>query len=159
MLRYPSDSEYDFYISFFFSCHGNQLYRFYFSFWPVLREESFVYFLNNDYCYNVINPMIYHGPGVQKQHILPCPLLAILVALVTIFIFREFHEKHIFVHICSILNCGNTKFSGQIIFKYSLQVGYNSCICCYSSCHGNQLFSFFFIFGSFDIRKVCLFPY
>jgi len=34
--------------------------------------------------------MNYHDPGVKKQHILSSPLMAILVALVTVFIFREF---------------------------------------------------------------------
>jgi len=44
--------------------------------------------------------MNYHGPGVIKQHISSSPLLAILVVLVTVFIFREFSEKTLF---CSYL--------------------------------------------------------
>jgi len=58
--------------------------------------------------------MKYHGPGVQKQHILSSLTLAILVASVTIFIYREFSKKHILAHTCSILNSRNTKFSGMI---------------------------------------------
>jgi len=83
-------------------------------FLAVLTSESFVYFLNNGHSYSFINPMNDHGPGVKKQDILFSPLLAILVAMVTIFLFREFHEKHIIVYICSILNSRNTKFSGRI---------------------------------------------
>jgi len=83
-------------------------------FLAVLTSESFVYFLNNGHSYNFINPMNYHGPGVKKQDILFCPLLAILVAMGTVFLFREFQEKHIIVHICSILNSRNTTFSGRI---------------------------------------------
>jgi len=79
-----------------------------------------------------INPMNYHGPGVQKQHILSSLLLAILIALVTICIFREFIEKHILVDICSILNTvkppvGNTfvqfKISLYFIISIYLRLG------------------------------------
>jgi len=58
--------------------------------------------------------MNYHGLGVKKQCISSSQLLAILVALVTIFILGEFSEKHIFVHIRSFSNSRITKFSGMI---------------------------------------------
>jgi len=63
------------------------------TFLAFLISESFVYFLSNGYCYKSINPMNYHGPDVHKQHILSSPLLAILVALVTVFILRDFSKN------------------------------------------------------------------
>jgi len=80
----------------------------------VLISESIVYFLHDGYYYSFINPMNYHGPGLKKWRISSTPLFVILVALVTIFLFREFSEKLSFVYICSILNSRNTKFSGMI---------------------------------------------
>jgi len=98
MSRYPSQEEYIFYICSYSSCQGNQLFRFFLPVVAVFTSESYVYFLINGYCYSFINPMNYHGPDLKKQHILFSPLMAILVALVTVFILGEFSEKDIFVH-------------------------------------------------------------